>query len=148
MRCKYGVSRKNKALATCKSIIFIFSCGRSHISFTCWCDPTSRVGSLPLKNSGYFYFVGTPEIISFIGVYLFFYFLMKYLIVGILQIILLIPPFSYSIRLPVGWDYVYVGVSPFFAVFLFGVTFFIALYLPTFSLLVVIDNYLIYSTCF
>ena len=41
----------NIALANCEGIIFVFSCGRSHIPFTCCCDHTSRVGLLPLKES-------------------------------------------------------------------------------------------------
>ena len=74
---------KNKALASCKGYHF-------HIQL--WAFPHSLHLLLrsyvarrlfAAKRSGYFYFVGTPLIISFIGVYLFYYFLMKYLTVGI-----------------------------------------------------------------
>ena len=38
------------APATCRGVIFVFSCGRSHILFTCCCNHTLRVGHLPLKK--------------------------------------------------------------------------------------------------
>jgi len=97
------------------SVLFFF--------FPCWCDHTSLAGTVPQYLRLLFY--ATPSFISFIGVSLAFYFLLKYLSV-LFRIISHVPPFSHNpYRLTVGKNYVYVGVSPFLSVLLLEATRFI-----------------------
>ena len=102
-----------------------------HIQLWAFCFSFSPVGAIIRRSpalcrniSGYFFYA-TPSYISFIGVSLAFYFLLKYLS-AFLGIISHVPPFFHNpYRLPVGNNYVYVGVSPFLSVLLLEVTRFI-----------------------
>ena len=115
------------APATCEGVIFVFSCGRSHILFTCCCDHTSRASSSPLKVR--LLLLCRNAIKHFVHWRLPLLLFLSEVPLGGNINHFKITSFSYSVRLLVGWTYVYVGVSPFPSVLLCGVIQIIPLYL-------------------